>query len=121
MNLDDAAAAYGLFQVVFADIADHVAVATFRLRELKEPELTFETVFRQEFSKMFKQFRKELRQFEGRSAVDVYLRDGREACEIISKLADWRNDRIHARVRMTDTGYPLYDWRTRKRLEISRE
>jgi hypothetical protein len=39
MNLDDTAAAYGLFQVVFADIADHIAVAAFRLRELKEPEL----------------------------------------------------------------------------------
>lgn len=29
-----------------------------------------------------------------------------------------RNDRIHARVRITDDGYVLYDWRTRKRLEI---
>ncbi|HEX3877220.1 MAG TPA: hypothetical protein VHW24_09550 [Bryobacteraceae bacterium] len=33
----------------------------------------------------------------------------------------WRNARIHARVRMTGTGYALYDWRTRKRLEISRD
>jgi hypothetical protein len=121
MNLDETAATYGLFQVVFADMADHVAVATFRLRELKEPGLEFETVFRQDFSKTFKQFRKELRQFDGRSPVADYLRAVREACEIISKLAAWRNGRIHPRVRMTDTGYALYDWRTRKRLEISRE
>jgi hypothetical protein len=121
MNLNDTAAAYGLFQVVFADIADHAAVATFRLRELKEPGLSFETVFRQEFSKTFKQFRQELKQFDERSSVADYRRDLREACEVISKLAVWRNDRIHARVRMADTGYALYDWRTRKRLEISRE
>jgi hypothetical protein len=35
-------------------------------------------------------------------------------------LAAWRNDRIHARVRMTADGYALYDWRTRHRLEMSR-
>lgn len=121
MNLDDTAAAYGLFQVVFADVADHVAVATFRLRELKEPGLAFETVFGQDFAKTFKQFRKELKQFDGHSEVADCLHDVREACEIISTLAVWRNDRIHARVRMTDTGYALYDWRTRQRLEISRE
>ncbi len=121
MNFNDTAAAYGLFQVVFADIADHVAVAAFRLRELKEPGLTFETVFEQEFSKTLKQFRRELKQFDGRSEVADYLRDVREACETISDLAVWRNDRIHARVRMIDTGYALYDWRTRERLEISRD
>lgn len=47
MTLDDTAAAYGLFQVVFADLANHLAIATFRLREQKEPGLAFEEVFRQ--------------------------------------------------------------------------
>jgi hypothetical protein len=33
MIFSDTASAYGLFQVVFSDLVDHLAVATFRLRE----------------------------------------------------------------------------------------
>jgi hypothetical protein len=121
MNLDDTAAAYGMFQVVFADVTDHLAVATFRLREHREPGLCFETVFKQEFKQILKQFRLELRRFDGRDAVSDSLHVIQEACKIISTLANWRNDRIHARVHMTEHGYALYDWRTRRRLEITRE
>ena len=42
-------------------------------------------------------------------------------CNIISELSVWRNDRIHAHVRLTEHGYALYNWRTRRRLEITRE
>jgi hypothetical protein len=121
MTLNDTAAAYGLFQVVFADVVDHLAVATFRLRELRESGLVFESVFKQEFKKLLKQFRQELKQFDGRSPVADSLHGVREACKIISALAVWRNDRIHARVHMSEHGYALYDWRTRRRLEIRRE
>lgn len=121
MKLNDTAAAYGLFQLVFADVTDHLAVATFRLREEREPNLAFEDVFRQEFKKTLKQFRRELRQFHGRPSVEDSLRAIGEACKIMSKLAVWRNERIHARVRLTDDGYALYVWRTRRRLVISQE
>ncbi len=122
MKLDETAAAYGLFQVVFADVADHLAVATFRLREQKEPELTFEAVFRQEFKTTLKQFRKELRYFERRSPVASSLSIIKESCTVAAKLANWRNERIHARVRMVENeGYALYDWRTRRRLEITKD
>ena len=57
MTFDDTASAYGLFQVVFADVVDHLAVATFRLRERKEPSLQFEKVFRQEAKKILGQLR----------------------------------------------------------------
>ena len=121
MTFNDTAAAYGLFQVVFADVVDHLAGATFHLRERKEPGLPFEKVFKQDASKILKQFRAELKQFDGRSSVAEYVHDLREACNTISTLMKWRNDRMHARVRMTDTGYALYDWRTRQRLEIHRD
>src|SRR6185503_1401275 len=121
MTFNDTAAAYGLFQVVFADMADHLAVATFRLREHRELGLSFETVFGQQFERTLKQFRQELRQFDDRSHISDRLHDLREACKTMSALAVWRNDRIHARVQMTDHGYVLYDWRTRNRLEITRE
>jgi hypothetical protein len=110
-----------LFQVVFADVAVHLAFATFRLRKRRESDLVFEDVFRQEFKKTLKQFRCELRQIEGRSAVSDNVYPVREACKTMSKLAVRRNDRIHARVHSTQQGYALYDWRTRCRLEISQE
>jgi len=69
MRINETAAAYGLFQVIFADVADHLAIATFHLRKQKEPDLTFQTVFKQEFKRTLKQFRRELWQFEGRPAV----------------------------------------------------
>ena len=78
MTLNDTAAAYGLFQVVFADVADHLAIATSRLREPKEPGLVFEKVFRQDFKKTLKQFQCELRQFDDRSAVSESLYAVRE-------------------------------------------
>ncbi len=120
MTLSDTAAAYGLFQVVCADLIDHLAVAVFRLRISKEPWLAFETVFRQEFKRTLKEIRRELRQFEDRSSVSDSLAAVRGACKVMSKLAVWRNDRVHARVRLTEEGYALYDWRTRRRLAITR-
>jgi hypothetical protein len=119
MILNDTAAAYGLFQVVFAELTDHLAVATFRLRKQKESGLVFEKVFDQKFSRILEQFRRELQQSAGRSCVADSLSVLCEACEMISKLADWRNERIHARVLMTEQGYTLYNWRTRYPLEIS--
>lgn len=121
MTFNDTAAAYGLFQVVFADVVDHLAVATFRLRETREPDLRFEKVFRQEAKNILGQLRDELKQFDERSPVSDNVREVGDACDIISNLAVWRNDRIHARVRMTDSGFALYNWRTRRRLEISHD
>ena len=62
-----------------------------------------------------------LRQFDNTSFVHDSLCAVRNACSIMSKLAGWRNERIHARVRLTEDGYALYDWRTRRRLVISQE
>jgi hypothetical protein len=121
MRFNDTAAAYGLFQVVFADVANHLAIATFRLRALREPSLSFNTVFGQQFTKTFGQFKDELRSFDGRSVFSDSLREVREACSIISGLAEWRNDYIHARVQMSERGYALYNWRSGKRLELNRE
>jgi hypothetical protein len=121
MTLDDTAAAYGLFQVVFADVVDHLAGATFLLRERKEPGLTFEKVFRQELAQILKQFRCELLRFAEEPSLSDSLIALRQLCNIISELSVWRNDRIHAHVRLTEHGYALYNWRTRRRLEITRE
>jgi hypothetical protein len=121
MTLNRTAAAYGLFQVVFAELEDHLAIATFKLRERNDHGLTFEEVFKQPLRQKLRQFKCELRQFEGQSHACDSLYALREACKTISQLATWRNARIHARVRLTEDGYALYDWQTHRRLEISEE
>jgi len=115
------AAAYGLFQVVFANLAEHLSIATFRLRKHREPDLALETVFRQEFGRTLKQFREELDRFEDQPSASDNLDALRAACNVMSGLARWRNERIHARVQLTERGYALYDWRTHQPLTITPE
>src|SRR5579859_5206607 len=118
MKIDATAGIYGLFQVVFADLTDHLAFATFRLGSATDSTLKFEDVFRQEFGNILRQFRTALRQFSN-SPVDESMYALNEACNIMSRLSKWRNDRVHVRVRMTSDGYALYDWRTGNRLPIN--
>lgn len=119
MKLSDTAAAHGHFQVVFADVTDHLAVATFQLRKRREPPLRFEEVFKQGFSRTLLEFRRELCQFAATPGVAENLDTIREACKTISALSVWRNDRIHAHVRMTDTGYVLFSWQTQQPLPLN--
>lgn len=118
MRADSIAAAYGLFQVVFADMTDTLADAVFQFRRRREPNLTFEEVFNLKFGKMLSQFRDELKHFSADATDASALR---LVCDSISRLAPWRNARMHAQVRMTDHGYELYDWKTRERLEMTCE
>jgi hypothetical protein len=116
MRPDPITSAYGFFQVVFADMADTLADAVFRLRQRTEANLKFEEVFGDTFGRLVAQFRKELGTSDAEDVAAL-----RSACDSMSRLATWRNDRIHARVRMTEDGYALYDWRTRKRLQMTHE
>jgi hypothetical protein len=102
-------------------MADTLANAVFRLRQRTEPNLTFEEVFRTEFRRLLTQFRDELKQHEPGNSDAEDVTALRNACNSMSKLANWRNDRIHARVRNTEEGYALNDWRTRKRLAMTPE
>ena len=51
MKLDDNAAAFGLFQLAFANLTQQLAMAVFYLRRINEPDLRFEQVFKMEFSR----------------------------------------------------------------------
>jgi hypothetical protein len=66
--------------------------------------------------------RKELQQFDTRSSVDESAEAIRQACADMKQLSLWRNNRIHARVRMMDNGgYALFNGKTGERLSISYE
>jgi hypothetical protein len=121
VRLDQTAAAYGLFQVVYTDLTERLAFAVFELRKRNEPTLRFENVFAKQYKHLLGSFRDLLKQIDGDSFIADSVAALRAACDLMSDLGVWRNDRLHARVRMTEDGYVLYDWKTCKRLSISYE
>jgi hypothetical protein len=92
VTFNDTAAAYGLFQIAYSDLADHLAVAVFRLRQCKEAGLDFNAVFKQDFGRTLKELKRELCQFENYSETAATLDAIRRTCEQIKDLTKWRND-----------------------------
>jgi hypothetical protein len=121
VKLDDNAAAFGLFQLTYADVEQQFATAVFFIRRIKEPGLKFEDVFKLPLSELRKSLKNELKQFEGQSSHEMELHDLRNACTKAEALANWRNPRAHPRVRVDENGITIYDWRTLKPLTINRD
>ena len=118
MQLDSTAAAYGLIQVVFADATERLAYALFTLQRRRKA-VTFEEILSRNFSHILKAFKVELKQFEREQSVAAELKDVRDACEQLDTLSQWRNERIHARVKWVENGMALYNSKMRQRLSIS--
>jgi len=108
MVFNETAAAYGLFQVVFAEMHEYLAAATYHLRRRNEQSLQYEKVHRQGFEKTLKQFRKQLCQLSDSGGVAEGIEALKKACDSMACLAQWRNERVHARVLRTEEGLELY-------------
>ncbi len=126
MVFNETAAAYGLFQVVFAEMHGHLAAATFHLRRRHERSLQYEKVHGQPFQQTLREFRQQLCQLSDSNGLFPEVEMLRKACDSIDCLAQWRNERVHARVRRTEEGLELYAQRrnnpgTGQRLEMSKE
>jgi hypothetical protein len=119
MTLDDTAAAYGLVQVVFADVTDHLAFATFTLQQREEANISFP--HRHLFGQWLSDFKCQLKRLKDVQSLDDALTALREVCRELKVLSGWRNERIHARVRQVEDGLALYNARTGQRLSISYE
>lgn len=118
MKIDPTASAYGLFQVVFANVIYEIARALYALRVHHEPTFTFEQIPWQ-FSRLLKELRIELHQLEENCAERDSLAEVRRMCGFAADLAPWRDRRIHARVRQIDDGLALFDWKTGEQLSIT--
>ena len=98
MTYTATAAAYGIFQVVFADLTQRLANATFLLASSHDPSGTRERVDKLPFEQMLRRFRKELEPFHQRSSTDEPVHALTHACSRIDELSAWRNERVHASV-----------------------
>jgi len=67
MNLDENAAAFGLFHLVYANLYQRLASTVHCMRQISEPNLRFEEVFSESFSRLSKRLNKELKQFNNES------------------------------------------------------
>jgi hypothetical protein len=123
MNLDEDAAAFGLFHLAFANLAQQLAAAVFYIRRTNQQSLKFEDVFGKlrGFSKLCDALKTELKQFEGRSSTDMEVQHIRYICSKMGPLNVWRRAHTHPRVRIDESGFTIYDWQTRKRLRIDRD
>jgi hypothetical protein len=124
MKLDDTAAGYGLVQVVFADVTDHLAFAILRLQQRNDTGVSFQDIVNLKFGRMLSNFKAELHQFTHPQPPDdshdeVLIADLNEVCRELKDLSKWRNERIHARVRRVEDGLALFNGKTGDRLSIN--
>ena len=121
MTLDENAAAFGLFHLAFANLHQQLATVVFLLRRAQEPHLKFDEIFKLKFSRLQSALKEELRKLDRNSSMAVEIQLLRKACSDLGPLADWRNERVHARVRISENGIESFNWRTRTPLSVHRD
>jgi hypothetical protein len=109
LRIDSTAAAYGVFQVVFADMTEHLARSLYRLQQPPEPIDRLWNRLSGKFSLLLSNFKDALKQFDGYVAHENAILALRQACIVAREISRWRNSRIHAHVRIVDDGLALYD------------
>jgi hypothetical protein len=119
MVIDQTAAAYGIFQIAFAEADEHLRTLLCHLYCPEKPETALDRV-PWNLADVVKTLRKELRVFKGRGAsIQEYAVKVTEACSRMKGLSNWRNDRLHAHVRRADNGaYVLVDKNTNEALSM---
>jgi hypothetical protein len=121
MILDENAAAFGLFQLAFANLHQQLATVVFFLRRAEEPNLKFGEVFGLTFSRLHKTLKKQLSKLDRNPSMSMEIQFLKKACSKIGPLARWRNDRAHPRVRIDENGIRIFNWKTGKALSLDRE
>jgi len=121
MTLDGNAAAFGLFQLAFANLQQQLATVVFFLRRVEEPNLKFGEVFKLELRRLRRSLKEQLRKLKEHSSMSMEIQLLQKTCSEIGVLAQWRNDRAHPRVRIDEDGIAIFNWKTGKPLSIHRD
>ena len=120
MVIDETAAAYGLFQIAFAEADEHFRALLSHLICPENPENAMDRV-PWNLADVIKTLRKELGVFKGRGAsIEEFADKVKEACSRMKLLSKWRNVRIHSHIRRSNNGaYVLVDKTTDKALSMN--
>lgn len=114
--IDPTAAAYGLFQVVFASLDTRLTRSLVDLCRCREPEFAFQLIKELSFGRRLQLFENALERLARDLSVPGepppeevdYLRTARATAK---RVAAWRNARIHAEVRQVNGFNAFYDRR----------
>jgi hypothetical protein len=111
MSPDATACAFGLFQVAFAEMVETLALAVYELKRQRDNSLTIvrlPNLFKPK--RLLEDLKDELKQFDEYDSQGQYVEEVRRACGAAKEVLNWRNPRIHCRIRRTDTGVSLQSW-----------
>ena len=64
IKIDPLTASFGLFQIVFANFTECFATALFKLKQHEDQTLTFQQVFKGNFSEILEELKDQLKQLE---------------------------------------------------------
>ena len=104
MTLDENAAAFGLFQLTFANLHQQLATVVFFLRQIEEPSLEFHEVFGLPYSSMSMQIQllKKNHSRSGRS-LDGATTEPTLVCESMKMAFEFSTGRLARRFAWTAT------------------
>jgi hypothetical protein len=121
MFIDPEAAAYGVFQIAFATMDSRLSRFLVAACRCKSVEFTFGILHTMPFGKRLEKLRKVVKFVErDLTGDDPGIRELKEACDLATRVQEWRNARIHAEVRFSENRPVLVD-REGHSLQISRE
>jgi len=112
LEIDPEMSAYGFFQVAFASLDTRLSWSVVELLRCKNTALAFEVVRRMSFShrlQILQKAVKAVKEVGGDSPLPPEAEELGKACNLASDLSQWRNRRIHGKVKFLENHPVLVD------------
>src|SRR5215510_787178 len=94
-----------LFQVAFAEMVETLALVVYELKKQRDNSLTIVGLPNlRKPGLLLDDLKNELRHFAEYDSQEPYVEEVRHACGEAKEILNWRNPRIHCRIRRTETG-----------------
>jgi hypothetical protein len=106
---NESKAVYGLFQIAFAGLDTQLTQTLVLLMRPGEPNLARSIVQTLSFRTKLTVLRRAMRAFEETARLENDMADLKATLKSCEAISEWRNERIHAHVRFTDSEMQLLD------------
>jgi hypothetical protein len=109
LRIDSPMAAYGVFQIAFANLDTQVSRCLVDLCRCQKAKLAFSAFRRKPISERLRLLQRAVSHLRDEPSFNQEVGDLKEACELAESLSKWRNQRIHAEVRFIENQPVLLD------------
>jgi hypothetical protein len=107
LQIDEHAAAYGLFHLAFANLDTRVSRSVVDLLRCGNKKLAFDVVKRMPFSRRLQILQRAVKRAVDNELHDAEVDELKEACKVAEDVARWRNERIHGEVKFINDNQPV--------------